>query len=64
MVLVLLGQHRDSNYDSLLEFCSSRGIKLVEEKVTSTNKQSTPCDHEYHTYEVHECTICGHSYSD
>jgi DnaJ-class molecular chaperone len=38
MQVVLLGQERDSNYVDLVEFCSSRGIKLVEEKFTSTNK--------------------------
>jgi hypothetical protein len=37
MQVVLLGQERDSNYVDLVEFCSSRGIKLVEEKITSTN---------------------------
>jgi len=34
MQVILLGQKRDSNYVDLVEFCSSRGIKLVEEKIT------------------------------
>ena len=41
MQVIVIGQDRGQDYMDLVEFCSVRGIKLVEEKFTSTN---TPSD--------------------
>jgi len=57
MKLILLGQ-RDSNYDNLIDFCSSRGIELVEEKFTSTNKQMEGRSTDGHSI---ICPTCGSS---
>lgn len=40
MQVIIIGQDRGQNYLDLVEFCSVRGIKLVEEKITSTNRPS------------------------
>jgi len=39
MQVIVIGQDRGQDYIDLVEFCSVRGIKLVEEKFTPTNRQ-------------------------
>ena len=71
MQVIVIGQDRGQNYLDLVEFCSVRGIKLVEEKVTDTqqaNYEICPrCDGAGQVYMCQEdgdgkpCPRCGGS---
>jgi hypothetical protein len=52
MQIIVLGQDRGDQYLELVEFCAERGIKLVEEKFTSTNSKSMPCKNPVHNIQV------------
>ena len=69
MQVIVVGQDRGQDYLDLVEFCSVRGIKLVEEKVTGAQQRHAAegeakpcrCDRPQRTYwgAGSRCKKCG-----